>query len=58
MELHTDRKISSIEWMNDEGFIAHVYDSADTVAGVESSSGTGVILYSSMIVAVFDILKD
>lgn len=44
--------------MYNEGFVAHVDDSADTVAGVESSCGTGIVLHSSVIVAVLDILKN
>lgn len=55
---NTDRKVSSIEGMYDEGFVTHMYDSADTITSMESSCGTGIVLYGSMIVAVLDILKN
>lgn len=42
--------------MNNKCFVANMNDSGDTIAGVKGRTGTWIILYSSMIVAVLNFL--
>lgn len=58
IKCYTDRKVSTIKRVYNKRFVANVYDSADTVAGMESSCGTRIVLHSPVVVAVLDILKN
>lgn len=53
----TDRKISTVERVNDERLVAHMDDTADAVAGVEGRRRPWIVLDSPVIVAVFDVLE-
>jgi hypothetical protein len=54
--LATDREVSPVERVYDEGLVAHVDDPANPVARVEGGRGTRVVLDGPVIVAMFDIL--
>lgn len=54
----TDRQISAVEGMYDEGLVADVYDPRDPVAGVEGGRSTGVILDRAVVVAMLDFLEE
>jgi hypothetical protein len=55
--LATDREVSPVERVYDEGLVAHVDDPANPVARVEGGRGTRVVLDGPVIVAMFDILS-
>lgn len=50
-------QISAVEGMDNKGLVTDVNDATYTVAGMECCTGSGIILYGAMIVAVLDILQ-
>lgn len=55
--IFTDRKISSIERVKNECFVADMDNSTDPIASVEGCCSSWVILNGSVVVAVLDVLQ-
>lgn len=54
---NTDRKVSPVERVYNEGFVTHVDDPADSVARMEGRRGPWIVLNGSVVVAVLDVLS-
>lgn len=53
---NTDRQVSTVKRMNDERFIANVYDSGYSIARMKRSRGTRYVFHGPMIVTMFNFL--
>lgn len=53
----TDRQIAAVERMNDEGLVAQVNNTADTVARMKSSASSRIIPHSAVIITMLYLLQ-
>lgn len=53
----TDRKVTPVKGVNNKSFVSYMNDTANAVARVECCCSTWIVLNGSVVVTVFDILK-